>query len=53
MISSEELFRKVWKEEYYKNSKQYGDGAHQAFAGKNEWTDRKVGFHQDRLGSGI
>ena len=27
--------------------------SHQAFAGKNEWTDRKVGFHQDRLGSGI
>ena len=53
VISSEELFRKVWKEEYYKNSNNTVMVHIRHLREKTEWTDRKVGFHQDRLGSGI
>ena len=42
VISSEELFHKVWKEECYKNSNNTVNGSYPASAGKNEWTYRKI-----------
>ena len=52
VISSEELFRKVWKEEYYKNSNNTVMVHIRHLREKMSGPTGKSGFHQDRWGVG-
>ena len=48
VISSEQLFEQIWKEEVLQEQQQYGDGTHPASAGER-WAmePAQERFHQD------